>query len=159
MFDDTYYGYYTKGPYTIQNIDQDPTLSAYTLHLAILLHPPTTPRPILWREMLTWPVEYFGPMEGMGKVFQRWGFFRSRNGESPNMRILGSMWTTAKSTVEWVKINQLRTWGGRIDSQGSISTFFVRCAYGPFEASSFAVGPCSSLLRQTVKQLRFQIIW
>ena len=39
MFDDTYYVYYTKGPYTIQNIDQDPTLSAYTLHLAILLHP------------------------------------------------------------------------------------------------------------------------
>lgn len=39
MFDDTYYVYYTKWPYTIQNIDQDPTLRAYTLHLAILLHP------------------------------------------------------------------------------------------------------------------------
>lgn len=61
---------------------------------------PTTPRPILWREMLTWPVEYFGPMEGMGKVFQRWGFFRSRNGESPNMtRILGSMWFEATTTT------------------------------------------------------------
>ena len=70
--------------------------------------------------------------------------------------------TTAKSTVEWVKICENKptsNLGGRIDSQGPIATFFVRCAYGPFEASSLAVGPCSSLLRQTVKQLRFQIIW
>ena len=101
MFDDTYYVYYTKGPYTIQtytNYRPRPHFESLHPSSCDTSPSPTTPRPILWREMLTWPVEYFGPMEGMGKVFQRWGFFRSRNGESPNMRI-GSMWFEATTTT------------------------------------------------------------